>query len=233
MNLTQFKQHILKRLGAPVINIELADEQIEIWIEDALHMFVEVHYDGLDTGFVFLDVIAGTSTYELPGTVHSVIKIHGVNASLSTDEHLLVNPYLVGGSNITYGHSVLDYEIYRQTIASYQSYTETSLRFEFNSTTHDLNILETPKASTRVALQVHASPVDVTEMYSNHWVQAYATCLCKLAWGENLGKFEGATLPGGVSIDYNRIITEATETKRELEEEITERYQEPIDFYVA
>ena len=165
MTLTELRQQILIRLGAPLINIEIDSSQMDIQIADAVEKFIEVHYDGLDEGYIFLDIVAGTTQYTLPSTVHSVLSILSTSGLSASDEPLLVNPYLVGnyvGNSITLNSpSVLDMVMYRQNLASFENEMEKQILFEYNSTTDFLNILATPTANTRVALRVHASPVDV------------------------------------------------------------------------
>ena len=227
MTIIELRQHILNRLGSPVINIELASEQMDIHINDTVEKFIETHYDGLDEGYIFLDVTVGTSEYTLPSTVHSVLEIVSTTGYPSaTGEPLLVNPYLVGNTyafgGLGVSGSVLDVELYNQTMAMYENRMEMKILFEYNSTTDLIKILAPPKEDIRYALRVHASPVDTETIYNNTWVQKYATTLCKIQWGENVGKFEGATLPGGVSLNYQRIIDEGKENKEKLEEELYE-----------
>lgn len=236
MSITDLRSTILTRLGAPVINIELAPEQMDIQISDAVDKFIEVHYDGLDEGYIFLDVVIGTDEYTLPNSVHSVIEIVPLKGTTISDEPLLVNPFLVGnyyvGNSVgVMSPSVLDINLFEQNVAMWNSTVQTRILFEFNSMTHLIKILEVPTADLRYALRVHSSPVDITTIYTNRWFQKYSAALCKIVWGENIGKFEGATLPGGVALNYQRIIDEGKEEKEKLEEELYERYQEPVDFY--
>ena len=78
---------------------------------------------------------------------------------------------------------------------------------------------------------MHSSPVDLEFVYENLWFKKYSTALCQIAWAQNISKFEGATLPGGVSLNYAQILQEGKEAKELLETELDEKYQEPIDFY--
>lgn len=233
MTLVEFREHILIRLGKPVINIEIASDQQDICIDDAVKKFIEVHYDGLDEGYVFLDLVADTQVYELPTYIHSVLELVTMNSSMSVDEPLLVNPYLVGNYTTGASGSVLDIEMYNQNIALYKSVSKTSILFEFNSTTHELKVLKPPTTDLKVALKVHSSPADITEIYENTWVKKYSTALCKIAWANNISKFEGGTLPGGVSLNFTQILSEGKEEKELLETELYERYQEPCDFFFS
>jgi hypothetical protein len=234
MTLSDLRQHILTRLGAPVINIELAPEQMDLYITDAVNKFIEVHFDGLDDGYIFLDVLAGTSSYVLPSNVHSVLKVMSASSKFLTDEPLLVNPYLVGNTtNISSDFSMVDYEIFSQQIAQAKYITGRCVMFEYNATTCTLNILGIPDKNERVALHIHSAPEDITQIYGNTWLKKYSTALCQIAWAQNISKYEGATLPGGISLNFQQILSEGKEAKEQLETELYERYQEPIDFMIG
>jgi hypothetical protein len=232
MTIIELRAHIKIRLGAPVINIELDDAQMDIYIVDAVDKFIEVHYDGLDDGYQFLTLIRDQQVYVLDDNIHSVLDVMSVSDSLLNDEPLLINPYLVGN---TYGgaSNILDLEMFRQSVSVWESYLETSKMYQFNSTTHQLKILEIPESNITVALRVHAAPLSNEMIYNNSWVKKFSTALCKKAWAGNLKKFDGATLPGGVSLNWSEILNEAKEEIESLETELYERYQEPVDFRFA
>ena len=43
----ELKEYCLRQLGAPVLEINLADEQCQDLIDDAVQHFQERHYDGI------------------------------------------------------------------------------------------------------------------------------------------------------------------------------------------
>jgi hypothetical protein len=232
MTIEELRTRIKQRLGEPVINVELATEQMDIYIEDTVDKFIEVHYDGLDTGYIFLETIKDQQEYILDDKVHSVLNVYGSNSSKLNDEALLINPYTVGDVN-TFSTDILDLTLFRQSISMYEDFMSDEKMFEYNSSTNKLFILETPEKIEKLALKIHRSPESIEKVYENSWVQKYIAALCKIAWGQNIGKFAGGTLPGGVALDYNRIIQEGKEEKQELEEELYSRYSEPYDFFTA
>ena len=71
-------------------------------------------------------------------------------------------------------------------------------------------------------------PTDMTDIYNDMWLKRYATSLVKYQWGENLSKFSGMTLPGGVTLDAERMMTEANEEILRLEEESRLNYEMPV-----
>jgi len=55
----------------------------------------------------------------------------------------------------------------------------------------------------------------------------------KRQWGNNLSKFEGIQLPGGVQFNGQRILDEAREAIDKIEEEVQDKYELPPDFSVG
>ncbi len=232
MNLTTFRTHIKQRLGFPAVNIEITNDQLDILVADTLEKFIEVHYDGLDEGYIFLDLVKGTIAYAIPDNVHSVLEVLGMSMSLSLGEPLLITPYTFTDISVT-SRNIVDTTLFRQSYSMYQDEMAQIVRFEFNSTTHELNLIEIPTRASRVALKVHYSPTSLELLYENKWIQKYSTALVKYQWGQNLSKYAGGMLPGGVTLNYDLIMTEAKEAIEKLELELYEIYQEPIDFAIA
>jgi hypothetical protein len=76
-------------------------------------------------------------------------------------------------------------------------------------------------------------PDTYTDVYNDYFLKTYATALIKRQWGNNLKKFEGVQLPGGVTLNGQKIFDEATEELKELKLEIQNTYQLPIDFFTG
>lgn len=76
-------------------------------------------------------------------------------------------------------------------------------------------------------------PDTFTDVYNDGFLKRYATALIKQQWGQNLKKFEGVQLPGGVTLNGQKIFDEATEELDQLRAEVKDTYQLPIDFYTG
>ena len=50
-----------------------------------------------------------------------------------------------------------------------------------------------------------------TEAWNDRWLLRYAACLIKQQWGNNLKKFEGMKMPGGLTFNGQKIYDEATQ----------------------
>ena len=75
-------------------------------------------------------------------------------------------------------------------------------------------------------------PEENTDAYSDMWLKQYATELVRYQWGSNLVKLVGVQLPGGVSLNGDAIMAEAKENLNLLEEEMSVKYELPMDFFV-
>jgi hypothetical protein len=76
-------------------------------------------------------------------------------------------------------------------------------------------------------------PDTFTDVWSDRWLQRYATSLIKRQWGMVLSKYNGIALPGGVTLDGRSILSEANQEIRDLETELRDTYQEPPQFIVG
>jgi hypothetical protein len=71
-------------------------------------------------------------------------------------------------------------------------------------------------------------PTTFTDVYDDMWLKKYATALVKYQWGENLSKFQGIALPGGVTLDASQMKQEAQEEIQRLEEESRLNHEMPV-----
>ena len=76
-------------------------------------------------------------------------------------------------------------------------------------------------------------PEQYTEVYDDMWLKKYATALIKRQWGENMKKFGGIQMPGGVTLNGDKIFEEAVTEINAIEDEMQSRYELPPSFYVG
>lgn len=80
---------------------------------------------------------------------------------------------------------------------------------------------------------VSMSTVGVSDVWNDRWLKKYATALIKKQWGNNLSKFSGIMMPGGVTLDGVRIFTEASEEIEKLEETLISTNVLPGDMFIG
>ena len=76
-------------------------------------------------------------------------------------------------------------------------------------------------------------PDTYTSVYDDYFLKRYAVSLFKRQWGVNLKKFEGVQLPGGVTLNGQKIFDEAQEELTALRQTAQDTYQLPIDFFTG
>jgi len=86
-----------------------------------------------------------------------------------------------------------------------------------------------------IVLEVYRiiDPNVYTDVYNDRYLKRYATALIKRQWGTNLKKFEGIQMPGGVTLNGQKIYDEAIDEIKELENEMQTTYTEPPNFMVG
>ena len=76
-------------------------------------------------------------------------------------------------------------------------------------------------------------PTAYTQIYDDIFLKRYATALIKKQWGQNLSKFNGVAMLGGVQLNGEGIFTQALEEITKLEDEIRLAYEMPLDYMVG
>jgi len=87
-------------------------------------------------------------------------------------------------------------------------------------------------AGTVVIAEAYAT-LDATlynRVWNDRWIKEYATALIKRTWGNNLKKFSGLQLPGGVTLNGDKIFEEASAEIEKLESEMQSEYGAPLEF---
>ena len=106
-----------------------------------------------------------------------------------------------------------------------------SVSFDFNSQNHTLRLFEEYEGPIVIeaALEYIPNP-EYDDIYGHAWIKKYALNLTKFVWGQNVSKYS-ASLIGGTEINGDRIIQEAREDLAILEEELLEKYSEPLGIF--
>jgi hypothetical protein len=108
-----------------------------------------------------------------------------------------------------------------------------TVSWDYNPGNHILRIFRpfTGKIAVEASLFYYPNP-DYDDSFNHPWIKEYATAKAKYIWGQNVGKYSG-NLIGGSEINYDRIISEAREDMDKLEEQLIERYSEPLGIFTG
>jgi hypothetical protein len=234
----EFKEYCLRRLGAPVIDINVDDAQIEDRIDEALLYYRDYHYDGTERALVR----------------HQITATDKVNKYIALDEKLIgvtrILPFTSSNSsstlfNVRYqvhlndlfdysSQSIVPYYMALDRIALLEQTFSGLKPIRFNRHTDKLYIdmnWETDISIGEFLIIDGYSVLDTGtygDVWGDRWLMRYTTALIKRQWGSNLSKFEGLQLPGGVSFNAANIVSESQEELNKLEDEMINSYSLPV-----
>ena len=261
-----------RQLGAPVLEINVADEQVEDLLDDAIQYFQERHFDGVYPTFLKYkitedDIKRGRSrdgnTDNVGITTQTATStIDGQSVSFSfneTSNYLQVPPDILGitkvfhfdGSNrMSSGMFSLKYQLFLNDIYYYGS-TELLSYAMTKTYLEDINFLLTTqkqirfnKRQDRLYLDIDWSsitdgeflvidcfrtldPNDYARVFNDSFLKRYFTALLKKQWGQNLIKFQGVKLPGGVELNGRQIYDDAMNDLQIIREQMSNTYELP------
>jgi hypothetical protein len=76
------------------------------------------------------------------------------------------------------------------------------------------------------------NPAEFTKVWNENWLKRYVTAQFKRQWGTNLKKFSGIQLPGGVTLDGDKLYQEAMDEIQRLEDELQNK-SAPLEFFLG
>jgi hypothetical protein len=238
-NLIDFKKYCLRALGAPVVTIDITDEQMEDRYQEALSKFQAYHYAGTERTYLKVQVTADMISQKflnIPDYITGVVRVlpwtSGTNSStspFSIQYQLRLNDIWDMGST-----SVVYYEQLMQYTTMLDQMLNGRPLFRFNHVQNRIYIDSSWGEKIRegdfIVIECYRalSPNDFIKMYDETWFKKYCTALFKKQWGTNLKKFQGVQLIGGVALDGQGIYDEAINEIEALETELRDVYEEPI-----
>ncbi len=247
-----FKEYCLRRLGFPVIEINVDDDQIEDRIDDALQYWQDYHFDGLQKIYYVRRITSGDiqqkylDMSQVQDSSNNRLDIVGVTRIFPIYDSLA-----------TFNMFDLRYqlrlnELYDFTSASYVNYNLTmqhlrSLELMFSGETpirfqrHMQKLFiewswgtsQAPEGMIVVSeCYANIDPSVYNRVWNDRWMKEYTTALIKRTWGNNLKKFSGLQLPGGVTMNGDKIYEEAVGEIEKLETEMQSEYGAPLEWFM-
>lgn len=236
------KEYALRALGSPVIEINVDDSQLEDRIDDALQFFAEYHFDGVERTYIKHQITQTDIDNEyiaMDDTVVSVTKVfqlsEGTRNMFDVRYQIAFNDFY-GMRNPT---SLINYEITKRHLALIQDILSPEKPIRFSRVTDKLKIdtdwSETFVVGNYIVAEAYVSldPETYPEIYNDRLLKQYVTALFKRQWGQNLSKYDGISLPGGVTFNGKQIAEEAQTEINKLEEKVQDMYELPPEFMVG
>jgi hypothetical protein len=262
--------YCLRKLGAPVLEINVAEEQIEDLVDDAIQLFQERHFDGVYQTYLKYQVtqedvdrgrakgidgvgVASTSaTSNIVGTATTFNYYENSNY-LQVPPHVIgVNKvmHFEGSSSISSGMFSIKYQLFLNDIYYWGS-TELLTYAMVKTYLEDIDFLLTTqkqirfnKRQDRLYLDIDWSslrpgeyliidcyrmmdPNDYSRVWNDSFLKPYLTALIKKQWGQNLIKFQGVKLPGGVELNGRQLFDDGQRELDAIIEKMSSTYELP------
>jgi len=268
---SEFKNYLLRQLGAPVLEINVADEQVDDIIDDAVQYFHERHFDGVlrtylkyqvtqddidrgkgpgQSGVLGITTTTATSTIDgasmqfdweensnylqVPPSVIGVEKVFHFDGSQSMSNGMFSIKYQLFLNDIYFwgAMEMLTYNMTRTYLADLEFALTTQKQFRFNQRMDrlylDISWGElTPGDYLVIDCFRTLDPNDYTRVWNDSFLKKYTTALLKKQWGQNLIKFNGVKLPGGVELNGRDIYEDGVKELEVIQEMMSNTYELP------
>jgi hypothetical protein len=251
-NRTDFITYCKRRLGYPVIDINVDDDQVQDRVDDALQYWQDYHFDGLqkvywikiidqnDVNNQYLDASQARDSSNNALEIAGITRIFPLSDSQATINMFDLRYQLRLNELYDFtSASYINYNLTQQHLRSLEIQFTGEVPIRFQRHMQRLYIdwswgdSEAPVGQVVVA-EAYAviNPDTYTLVWNDRWLKEYSTALIKRTWGNNLSKFAGLQLPGGVTLDGKTIQQEATEEIERLEKEMEMNYGAPLEWFM-
>ncbi len=270
--------YCLRQLGAPVLEINVDDDQIDDLVDDAIQYFNERHFDGVEKMYlkyeitqddidrgtaassagsnttdpkagVGVTVTTGTSTivgtattfsfYEnsnyiqVPDSVIGVEKIFKFDTS-SISGGMFSIKYQLFLNDLYFFNSVdlLTYRMTKSYLEDIDMLLTTDKQIRFNQRQNRLYLdidWDAQEANNFLVIECYRAldPADYSKVFNDSFVKKYLTAAIKKQWGQNLIKFQGVKLPGGIELNGRAIYEDGQRELDEIRQRMSSDYELP------
>ncbi len=236
-----------RKLGEPVLEINVDDDQIEDRIDEAIQYWQEYNSDAVYKTYVSYQVTDADVTNKyitLDNDVLYVTRLIPIGHSEGSNTNMFDIRYQMMLNDITDMQNYAGDLAYYHQLQQYISLLDmelsgvpqtTFVRHQNRLYIHGEFQNQDIKADEYIIYEAYKTidSTAFTRVWNDRWLKAYSTALIKEQWGINLIKFEGMQLPGGIVMNGRQYYEDAQAEKNELEEKIRLEHELPADFFIG
>jgi hypothetical protein len=266
-------EYCLRRLGAPVLEINVDEDQVDDLVDDALQFFHERHFDGVERMYLKYKITQddldrgqakntsgpGIVTTTASSTIDGQVKTFNF---YETSNYIQVPDSVIGiekvfkfdTSSISRGMFSIKYQLFLNDLYNFNSFdllqysmtktyledidfllsTDKQIRYNRRQDRLYLDIdWGAESVGTFIVIDCYRilDPNDFTKVYNDSFLKMYLTSLIKRQWGQNLIKFRGVKLPGGIEMNGREIYDDAEKELESIRQRMSSEYElPPYDF---
>lgn len=251
-----------KKLGSPLVEINVEDSQIDNLLDDAIQLYQERVDDGVER--VHLKYLITQTDIDNKKNNIAIVNPNGLSFTENRN-YLILPDYIIGVDEVVktnnsyykdmFGRTpeffayeqfnytnrgvinLTDIYITRQYLNDINNMLTPENRIKFNRTTSrlylDFNINSMLNKYIIISCQRAIDPQEFTKVYNSRFMKSYFTILMAEQWGTNLSKFANIALPGNVMFDASRILNDARKEKAEFIANMTSEWESLSPFFVG
>ena len=236
-----------RRLGDPVIEVNVDEDQLEDRVDEALQYYQEFHSDATLRTYLKHQVTATDVSNEYISLSSNILffsKMFPLTSSFNNSRNFFDIKYQMMLNDIADLMNFAGDLAYYEQMQQYLSLLDMKLnghpQVQFARRQNRLYIFGDfadgdIKEGDFIVAEVYSviDPSTHTSVFNDMFVKEYTTALIKQQWGTNLIKFEGMQLPGGVVLNGRQIYDDATGEIERLRENLRIEQELPPDFFVG
>ena len=273
----ELKDYCLRQLGAPVLEINVADEQVEDLLDDTIQYFNERHFDGVEKTYLKYKISqedidrgrGGTATVGVTTTGVGIVTTTGRSTNIAglgtitsnfyeTSNFIQVPDSVIGiekifkfdTSSISGGMFSIKYQLFLNDLYYFNSVellqyamtktyledidmlltTDKQVRFNQRQNRLYLDIdWKAQSAGNYLVIECYRAldPENFSKIYNDSFAKRYLTAAIKKQWGQNLIKFTGVKLPGGLELNGRQIYDDGQRELDEIKQRMASDYELP------
>ena len=246
--------YALRQNGAPVLEINIEDDQIDDLVDDAIQFYNERNSDGYIRTHVKIkwseamrdNMVTDTTTTIASGTSNALsVDYLEQNNFVTMPEYVtsVIKVFPFVSKNVTNlfdvryqwrlndlwdltNTEILTYEMVNRRLEDIyyllEGQKQTRFQLRGNKLYLDLDWKTDVRVDDFLVLECYRAidPTADTAVYNDLWMKRYVSALIQRQWGANLIKFQGAQLPGGITMNGEFIYNEGKEKVQKLEDEM-------------
>lgn len=235
-----------RRLGDPVIEINVDDDQVDDRVDEAIQYWQEYHSDAVYRTYISQKITAADVTNKyitIDNSILYIVKMFGVSNIANSSVNFFDVKYQMMLNDIANMQNYIGDLAYYHQLQEYLSLLDMQLnghpqttysRHENRLYIHGEFQSKDIKENDYVIYEAYKTvPQSNTNIWNDIWLKAYTSALIKEQWGMNLIKFEGMQLPGGVVMNGRQLYDDALTEKEDLREKIRLEHELPPDFFIG
>jgi len=184
-------------------------------------------------GLTSIDYVEGVNYLPLPDSIIGVNNVLKINSSTVSDGLFNIKYQLFLNDVYYYGAlDLLNYSMVKRYLEDLDFLLNPNAQIRFNKKNHKLYLdIDWSEVGSNEYVIIDCyrilDPSDAPKLYNDNWLKRYLTALIKKQWGQNMIKFQGVLLPGGVQLNGRQIYEDGVQEVEKLEEKLRTDYELP------